>query len=192
MRYFTFITLIFTTLFSVLQHEAYATPPADDKEENVDGERNLKILSWNIYMLPRMVVRKGKRARARAIVEELKKSDFDIIVFQEAFLPAARKIITAGLGATYIYQYGSANNSPSIKTNSGVWVISKVKMNVVKTIQFNDCATYDCWARKGAMLLEGTRNGKPFQLMGTHLQADEHQEIRYKQIEQIYNEILSE
>ncbi len=152
--------------------------------------RNLKILSWNIYMLPRMVVRKGKRERAYAIVEELKKTDFDIIVFEEAFLPAARRIITEGLGGMYEFKYGPVNSSRNIKTNGGVWILSKIKMNVVKTIQFKDCATWDCLARKGAMLLEGTWNGKTFQLMGTHLQADEFQEVRYKQMDEIYTELL--
>jgi phospholipase C len=186
--------LVLILLLTGLPQTTFAVPAPVDKpntdEVSTEG-RNLKILSWNIYMLPRMVVRKGKRERAHAIVEELKKTDFDIIVFEEAFLPAARKIITDGLGGIYQFQYGPVNNSANIKTSGGVWILSKIKMNVVQTIKFKECATWDCLARKGAMLLEGTWNGKTFQLLGTHLQADEFQEVRYKQMDEIYTELLA-
>jgi len=170
---------------------APSSPPSYNDTTNKTEGRNLKILSWNIYMLPRMVPRKGKRERAHAIVAELKKTNYDIIVFEEAFLPAARKIILAGLGEQFQFQYGPVNNSPNIKTNGGVWILSKIKMETVKTIEFKDCATWDCLARKGAMLLEGIWNGKTFQLMGTHLQADEFQQVRYKQMDEIYIELLA-
>ena len=170
---------------------APSSPPSYNDTINKTEGRNLKILSWNIYMLPRMVPRKGKRERAHAIVAELKKTNYDIIVFEEAFLPAARKIILAGLGEQFQFQYGPVNNSPNIKTNGGVWILSKIKMETVKTIEFKDCATWDCLARKGAMLLEGIWNGKTFQLMGTHLQADEFQQVRYKQMDEIYTELLA-
>ena len=42
------------------------------------------------------------------------------------------------------------------------------------------------------MLLEGEWNGKPFQILGTHLQADGFDKIREKQMDQIYLELLSE
>jgi sphingomyelin phosphodiesterase len=74
---------------------------ANDKDECEEDERNLKVLSWNIYMLPKIVPLKGKLDRAHAIVEEIKKSDFDVIVFQEAFLKDARKIIREGLKEAY-------------------------------------------------------------------------------------------
>lgn len=181
-------TLICLTFFQSAIVKASPAPKL--LEEYNEDERNLKILSWNIYMLPWVVPGTHKFARAHAIVEELKKSDFDIIVFQEAFFPQARKIIQSGL-TEYKYIYGPFNKKPGFKICSGVWVISKVKMDIVKTIQFKDCAEWDCAARKGAVLLEGRWNGKPFQLMGTHLQAEEHQEVRYKQMDHIYADLLA-
>jgi len=196
MKYLRITSLSAIFLLLSLENKSMVIPPDEPKEEATEiiaGERNLKILSWNIYMLPKMVARKGKLDRAHAIVEELKKSDFDIIVFQEAFLPIAREAISQGLDSLYPYQYGPANNTSNIKTSSGVWVISKLKMDIVKTIQFKNCASWDCLARKGALLLEGVWHGKPFQLLGTHLQADnDHQLIRYKQMEQIYSELLAQ
>ncbi len=162
-----FIFLFF--LLSVIPSESIAVPAFHPGNNEVSEDNNLKVLSWNIYMLPKMVARKGKLSRAEAIVEDLKKTDFDIIVFQEAFLPGARKIISKGLDSLYPYQYGPANNTPNIKGSSGVWIISKTKMTILKTIQFKECATWDCLVRKGAMLLQGNWNGKTFQLLGTHL-----------------------
>lgn len=152
----------------------------------------LKVLSWNIYMLPPIVVRKGKEERAYAIVEELKKSDYDVIVFQEAFLAKARDIISQGLDSVYKYAYGPANSSkPNIKTSSGVWVISKIPLRELGQIEFTDRVGIDKWARKGAMMLEGEFNGNTFQVLGTHLQSENQQPVREKQMNQIYIELIS-
>lgn len=183
----TLISASLLLLLSLQDLTALPTQENDSKEET-----NLKILSWNIYMLPAIAVRPGKRERAYAIVEELKKSDFDVIVFQEAFLPAARKIIQEGLKDKYAFDYGPANNEGlSFKTNSGIWVISNRPLEILGTIQFNDCAGIDCYARKGAMLLQGSNaSGKPFQILGTHLQSENATEVREKQMDQIYMDLL--
>jgi endonuclease/exonuclease/phosphatase family metal-dependent hydrolase len=160
--------------------------------EVTQQEDSLKILSWNIYMLPWVAVRPGKRDRSHEIVNQLQSSDFDIIVFQEAFLPASRRIISKGLEKQYPYAYGPANNNlGSLKANSGIWVLSNKPLHVLGTVQFNDCAGIDCYARKGAMLLEGEVNGKKFQILGTHLQSEDQSTIREKQMDQIYMQLLS-
>ncbi len=192
----TRILLLLPTLLLMLFHDVLALSPQQNiikQEECIDDDRNLKVLTWNIYMLPKIVPGRHKRERAHAIVDALKKSDFDVIVFQEAFLPAARQIISEGLKGIYEFQYGPANNEGrTIKTNSGVWVISKTKMKMLNTVQFKNCTGNDCFARKGAMLLEGVWNDKPFQILGTHLQADGFDRIREKQMDQIYLELLAE
>ncbi len=178
----------------LLFHDAAnATPPVTfSSEEECNEERNLKILSWNIYMLPKIVPQKGKLERAQAIVDEIKKSDFDVIVFQEAFLKDARELIGEGLKDLYPYTYGPANTGGFIRFHSGVWVVSKIEMKLLNTVAFKNCANNDCFARKGAMLLEGVWHDKPFQILGTHLQADGFDKIREKQMDQIYLELLAE
>ncbi len=192
------LPLLLSLVFLLVRSKSFASPinfppqaPHTNQHIKKDDDRNLKILSWNIYMLPPVVPQKGKRERAHAIVEELMHSDYDIIVFQEAFLTAARHIISKGLGTIYPYQYGPINRKPGLKISGGVWILSKIPMTPLKVIQFRDCATWDCMARKGAVLMEGVWNGRPFQLMGTHLQADQFQEVRFKQMDQIYTELLS-
>ncbi len=186
-----YFLLLFTALLIYQSTVCQDTPVA--KSTNANEEKNLKVLSWNIYMLPKIVVQSGKRERAHAIVDTLKKSDFDVVVFQEAFLPASRNIIGEGLKEIFPYQYGPANSGGhTLRTNSGVWIISRNEMKMLNTVQFKNCTGNDCWARKGAMLLEGVINNKPYQILGTHLQADGFDRIREKQMDQIYNELLAE
>lgn len=190
--HFLKILFLLSITFLVFFQEVKSFPQSSILPEETDKEDiNLKVLSWNIYMLPAVAVRPGKRERAYAIVEELKKSDFDIIVFQEAFLPAARRIIFDGLKDRYAFKYGPANNEGfSFKTNSGVWVLSNTPLQVLGTIQFKDCSGIDCYSRKGAMLLEGIAEGKKFQILGTHLQSENAEVVREKQMDQIYRELL--
>lgn len=194
MKFFSNILLLFVLLLTAT-HEIFAAPPITkpgDEETEIDS-KNLKVLSWNIYMLPKIVVQRGKRERAHAIVDTLRKSDFDIIVFQEAFFPASREIIGEGLRTIYPFQFGPANNNGStLKTSSGVWILSKINLKLLNVTQFKNCVGYDCFARKGAMLLEGVWNNKPFQILGTHLQADGFDVVRQKQMDQIYTDLLAE
>lgn len=147
---------------------------------------NLKILSWNIYMLPWLSWFNGNGHRAKVIGEELVNSDYQIIVFQEAFSIKCRKIIKKRLSEKYPYQYGPCNNSlSSLRSNSGLWVLSKFPLTQLKTIQFKESKTFDSFARKGAALFEGEFNGKRFQLLATHLQSSTMQDVRDKQYKEI-------
>ena len=152
------------------------------------SSKTLRILSWNIYMLPPAVLKTGKIQRAKAIAEELMHTQYDIIVFQEAFHPGARRILLAKLAKLMPYQYGPAN-AGGLKVNSGVWILSKIKMDQIKEIKYKDCTGFDCYSKKGAVLLEGNKEGVTFQIIGTHLQSEGPQEIRQHQYEEIYNEL---
>jgi len=64
--------------------------------EGLSASRKIKILSWNIYMLPALLGC-GKAPRAEAIGQLLAESNYDVIVFQEAFYGKSRKIISRHL-----------------------------------------------------------------------------------------------
>ncbi|MEM6269494.1 MAG: sphingomyelin phosphodiesterase [Bacteroidota bacterium] len=146
------------------------------------SESGLRILSWNIYMLPRFAKITGKRRRSRAIAELLKDTPYDIIVLQEAFLGDARRILKRELEDAFPYTVGPANRKFSIKTNSGIWILSKLRLRTLGEIDFRDCAGFDdCMARKGALLVETVWQGDTVQVLGTHLQAGGPHEIRHRQ-----------
>jgi len=144
--------------------------------QQVDDE--LKVLSWNIYFLPgianvsKQIEKSDKRARAKEIADFINQSDYDIIVFQEAFFNPARRILSKAVEAVFPYQYGPINPSKlSIKTSSGIFVVSKIPLELIETIQYETCNGADCFAKKGAALFEGEFHGNKFQILGTHINA---------------------
>ncbi len=140
-------------------------------------------------MLPRFALHTGKRKRAREIVKMLPAENYDIIVFQEAFHGDARRILKRGLKKLYPYRVGPANRNVFwVKTNSGVWMLSKTPIKKLKQIKYKDCHGFtDCFAHKGALLVEGEFEGQKFQLLGTHIQAGGPDSVKQSQYAQIRN-----
>jgi endonuclease/exonuclease/phosphatase family metal-dependent hydrolase len=166
--------------------------------ENFTGSANSKknsseldILTWNIYMLPHCSWFKGNSKRAAEIAGILESSRYDVIVFEEAFDHRARRIIRKQLKNSFPFMYGPANqNMYSLRTNSGIWVISKIPLTKIKEIEYSSRTGIDAMARKGAVMFQGEWHGKEFQLVGTHLQNDSPDEVRHQQCEEIYQELL--
>ena len=163
--------------------------------DNQDEGGQLKVVTWNIYMLPRLFVHTGQAERAVEIANVLKNQDADVVVFEEAFDAKARNIIRDSLKAYFPYESGDPGRNSWWKTSCGVWIISKVPIEVVKQIYFKEARTSDRLATKGAILVEGQKNGFCFQLVGTHLQADPNsgknvQPIRDKQYAEIRKQLL--
>lgn len=156
----------------------------------------LKILSWNIYMLPLIAdlspsIEPSKRKeRARQIGEIINQSDYHIVVLQEAFYRPARKIITKLTRANFPYRYGPVNYKPGIKTSSGVWILSRIPLEKLGCVRFSECGGADCYARKGAGLYKGRWNNKEFQILGTHILADGKRWQRETQFVHIRRELL--
>lgn len=148
--------------------------------------QHLRILSWNIYMLPYISWFNHNGQRARAIGEQLLDSDFQVIVFQEAFSIKCRRILHKILAEKFPYQYGPANSTLwPFKTSSGLWIVSKIPLTELGRIRFNEAKGFDKIARKGAALFEGKFNGSKFQLLATHLQANDPQQIRNAQYKEV-------
>jgi endonuclease/exonuclease/phosphatase family metal-dependent hydrolase len=152
-------------------------------------EDSLKVLSWNIYMLPVSIKKVGQTNRVRYIAEQFNNSDYDVIVFQEAFDRDARYKLEKLMRNNFPYQEGPANAKPSwFRMNSGVWILSKHPMKFLDEIQFSKSKGVDRVARKGVLLVEIYKNGKTYQIAGTHLQAGEGKKMKETRISQ-YEEI---
>lgn len=132
--------------------------------------QKIKVLSWNIYMLPGFLGF-GKLERSEAIGKLLAEGTYDVIVFQEAFHGPARKRIQQHLSATYPYQAGPANAPAfSLKTNSGLWIFSKHPIDTSYAMAFETRYGIDAFSRKGALLVQLNVNGQRIQVIATHLQ----------------------
>lgn len=152
----------------------------------------LKILSWNIYMLPYISLFNDNDKRARAIAERLNGSDYHIIVFQEAFSSKCRNILSKILLERFPFQYGPVNESRfSLRTNSGLWIVSKFPLTKLDQVEFSKSKGYDVIARKGAVLFQGCFRGSKFQLLATHLQALDSQKLRELQCAEIREQLLN-
>jgi endonuclease/exonuclease/phosphatase family metal-dependent hydrolase len=124
--------------------------------------------------------------------------DFDILCLQKVFDTAARDVLEAELDARYPYRYGPANNSWSPKLNSGVWLLSRYPLTDYQEIEFGECDSWECFSRKGALLVSGTCGATPFRLITTHLQGEEgptytdkNQAIRDQQMREIRDRLIT-
>jgi len=182
---------LFIFLFNILSMQLTASTPLSPIQHSIEN-KELKILSWNIYLLPYLSLWNSNRSRAKAIARELNTSDYHVIVFQEAFSSSCRQILSKSLSDEYPYQYGPANpNYTPLRTNSGLWVVSKIPLTKIQEIQFSGSKGYDAVARKGAVLFEGLFMDAPFQLVVTHLQADNSCLLREKQCLEIKEQLLN-
>ena len=170
------VNLVFLLLLCIsmpLSADAQRIAKYRGSEEHI-GSHELRILSWNIQMLPRMLwkISRGPIRRARLIPQHIINDQADIIVFQEAFDQRARRILKKGLRDVYPYKIGPANRAGfRLKTNSGIVIYSKIPIKKLGAIDFKDCENDDCYARKGALLVEAEWQGVTFQVLGTHLEA---------------------
>lgn len=151
----------------------------------------LRVLSWNIYLLPVLSLFNDNQSRSKAIAQQIVESDYDVVVFQEAFSSTNRRHIARKVKSKFPYQYGPVNAGKSFhRTNSGLWVVSRIPLQMLGSVHFKYATGFDAVARKGAVLFEGIFNGKKFQLVTTHLQADGKEGIRERQLAEIRNLLL--
>ena len=103
------VTLIFFYfLFSIASLQAQGVSGIADtvSAEPSSTERNLSILTWNLHLMPAVMVNKNQKGRAKGIAQVLAASTYDVIVFQEAFHKRARKLIWTVLSEYFPYEYG--------------------------------------------------------------------------------------
>ncbi|MEM7105006.1 MAG: endonuclease/exonuclease/phosphatase family protein [Bacteroidota bacterium] len=166
--------------------------PANEPTSPETDTSLLKVLSWNIYMLPAPFLITGKRKRAKALGNVLDNSDYDVLLFQEAFHHGARRRMIKRLKTEFPFRHGPAlKKGFSFKINSGLWVFSKQELKELGVIKFKDKHGLDNrMSRKGALLLEGSKNGNKYQVLVTHLNSGGPFEIRQGQLDQIKSELL--
>jgi endonuclease/exonuclease/phosphatase family metal-dependent hydrolase len=87
--------------------------------------------------------------------------------------------------------YGPANKAFfPFRTNSGIWILSKIPLKMLREIEFGSRFGVDSFARKGAILLEGFWKCCEFQIVGTHLQSESTEIVRRHQCSEIANLLL--
>lgn len=151
----------------------------------------LKLLSWNVYMIPKPVKWSLQVERTDEIAKELLKGQYDIIFLQEAFIEDFRKKILQTIGSIYPYTHYLGIEKFYQLAGSGVFILSKYPYKLLKNIHYHQCLGADCFSAKGASLIELAHpSGLKLQMAATHMQAGrnpENQEVRRTQLQQIKN-----
>jgi len=153
----------------------------------------IKILCWNIYMLP--LINKGQWGRVNHIERHLKENHYDVLVLQEVFRESIKKKLIKSLTKEYPYYSGPPGKDFGLfGQDGGVMIFSKHPIVHSEIIKFDDgCKGADCLAQKGAVFVEIQKGNQTFQVIGTHLQSmqsNECQKIRDRQMCTIYTELL--
>lgn len=145
--------------------------------------QSVRILSWNVFMLPKPIKFSLQVTRAHRIVETLNSLPHEVVVLQEAFDRHFRSHIKKDLKDRYPYMYYlGKENLVYPFMSSGVFVLSKIPFKALDYVFFDWCGTADCYASKGVVGLQF----KKFQLFATHLQSLERFSLsRFHQTNQI-------
>lgn len=188
--WFRFLCLLVQAMVLLLFSNSAYTQEA---RYNIE-KRNLALLSWNLHLLPSIVFYKNQIKRAEAVSVVLQDSDYDVIVFQEAFHKKAVKIISKEISSKYPFQYGPIKGCFP-RYGNGIWIVSKLKLYNPEKIGFKKCSrgTADCRAKKGALFVEVEKQGQKFQIVGTHVQSKvgvKYQKVRESQYLQISKELI--
>lgn len=183
-----FLSAIFLNSKNLQAQQAEAVILADTLEQT----EAFKMLSWNIYMLPPAIGFTGKRKRASHIGQQLSDGKYDVLVLQEAFHHGARRKIVKELKHQYPHRIGPVyKRGFSLKTSSGIWILSKHPMKTLGKTRFKNAYGFDNkMARKGALMVEVDKNGQKFQIVGTHLNAGGSLALRSSQVRQIREDLL--
>lgn len=169
-KFFTIITL------SLLLNNAFA--------------QEIKIMTWNIFMIPPIIFKSCQEDRAVYISDYVKKMNPDIMVFNEAFLKNITTILKDKLTALYPYQ-SDVTPRGAMKLNSGVLVFSKFPILKQDFVQYKSKRGSDRFAKKGARYVELAVNNQRIQLVTTHTQSlVKYSAARIKQFTQLKNQLL--
>jgi len=161
--------------------------------EPADATQRLKILTWNIQMLPTFPsvesLNKGQAMRAPWIIEYLNDSKYDIVCLQEVIDPKMTGLLKAGLKKTFPHIVTVDPKGVFSGTSGGILFASRIPIKYVDHIVFKNVQGVDALAEKGCVLVEAEQNGVRFQIAGTHLQAGSN-EVKAKEIPEIADGII--
>ncbi len=148
----------------------------------------LKILSWNVFMLPKPIKLSLQKTRSKFIAKSLASADYDLMLFQEAFDHNFRNTMNAQVKKNFPFTYylGRDRQIEHVM-GSGVFIMSKHPFKILGHVYYKNCATADCFAAKGAVMIElELPDGERAQLVTTHMQSQlQYDNIRAKQLAQI-------
>jgi sphingomyelin phosphodiesterase len=147
--------------------------------------QEIKIMAWNIFMVPPMIFKSCQTERAFLIADYVRSINPDVLVLEETFMKSTRSIIDDSL--KHIFPYQSAITKKGFfRTNSGVWILSKYPIGKQSFLTYRNKTGSDVFAKKGATFIELEIQQKKIQIIGTHAQSlNKNKSVRDKQFQQL-------
>ena len=145
--------------------------------------KKLKILLWNVWLLPSFIT-DGKSKERAAMISKLL-NDFDIVVLNEAFTNKY------SLTKDVIHPYTIKTPRTFYKIlDSGLMILSKYPIEEIHFLPFSELETWDQFSSKGVLkLIVNLGNNLKMDIYGTHLQAgseESHHRARLSQVNEVY------
>lgn len=138
--------------------------------------KEIKVLNWNTYLLPKIAKSTAQDERAKLIAEYLLNSeeDFDIITLQEVFTKNGFRTFTNILKEKYPHHTGSPIRKWYKPVNSGLLILSKLPITETSFYMYSGMAHADRFSSKGALAVTiEAQEGVYLQVATTHLQAQQ-------------------
>lgn len=145
----------------------------------------VKLLTWNVFMLPKPIKFTLQEERTEIITNQLLKSNYDIVLLQEAFSGDFQRTLKKKTIKKFPYQYYLGREPGTLTVyGSGLYYMSRFPMKELIKGYYKECKNADCFASKGLAVMEiSLPSGEKLQIGNTHLQASkELSEIRFKQL----------
>lgn len=162
-------------------------------------EGSLKILTWNVQMVPRVgaifssSLRKMQEERTKWIIEHIEHSNHDIILLQECFDRGFIEELLNRLKNQYPFAILPIHSN-WYKLSNGLLVLSKYKLDKVDHVFFNRLSNVDFFTAKGAVLAKVILDTQYIYIVNTHLQADydkkKYCKIRQEQLQSIHSNLV--
>ena len=152
--------------------------------------QEIKVLTWNTFLIPPPLNTTRQKERVDRMIEKLPEMSHDMMFFQETFFDKKRKLMIQALEKTHPYVAVPIKGKKIRQIqDSGLFIASKLPIEVLGQVIFKDCAHSDCMASKSAILIEvSLSKDKKVQMVNTHLQAWNDSKavlVRQKQLQQI-------
>lgn len=169
--------------------------PAVHAQEAPAAKTTLKILTWNVQLLPTIIgvfsdnLNHEQALRTPWIIEYLNQQDYDVVVLQEVLDPILTPKLKEGLKERYPYIVDTASKLGVVSSSGGILFASRIPITLKTHIIFKNVAGVDKIAEKGCTLVEAEKDGVRFQIAGTHLQAG-HNTEKEKQYGELFEGII--
>ena len=158
-------------------------------------ERDVRVGFLNTKMLPFS----SAGRRADVIAARILAGDFAIVALSEVFSETGRERLVELLGPVFPYRVEFLGSRKLHRLDSGLMLLSRLPLSTlgdsipfqslrvrgsteagsepeqaakfVRFVEFDDCASKDCWAAKGVGYVRAEVSARPLHLFFTHMQA---------------------